>query len=211
MSRRVSVKGPDLATNSHDVGATAAAATARPDPFPAEQAAWDTIFARRQREELAEARRKHPDPVLSLHEGYAILAEEVDELWDLVRQRTQHRSGAAVLEELVQVAAMAQRIAEDLGYTYQAAPTPSLYQVAQRRAMTIDGHVRRTDELERELSVVHADLRQAQAALAIQQTNGPTVRRARRVAAKPRKVEGASRKVSEGLRKVGTAQKGVRR
>lgn len=163
MSRRVSVAGPDLATNSHDAGATAAAATAPRDPFHAEQAAWDTIFARRQREELAQARRKHPDPVLSLHEGYAILAEEVDELWDLVRQRTQRRSGAAVLEELVQVAAMAQRIAEDLGYTYQAAPAPSAYQIAQQRAMTIDGHVRRNDELERELSVVEAELRHAQA------------------------------------------------
>lgn len=208
MSRRVSVApGTDLATNSHDAGATAAAATARPDPFPAEQAAWDTIFARRQREELAEARRKHRDPVLSLHEGYAILAEEVDELWDLVRQRAKHRSSAAVLEELVQVAAMAQRIAEDLGYTYQAAPAPSLYQIAQQQGVTMDRYVRRNDELERELSVVEAELRHAQARAQIAEGKAA----ARVSSARRRKVEGASRKVSEGLRKVGTAQKGVRR
>lgn len=60
--------------------------------------------------ELERARDKFP-PIHSLHEGYAVLKEEVDELWDEIKSKTVDQE--RVFEELVQIAAMAQRIAED--------------------------------------------------------------------------------------------------
>lgn len=44
----------------------------------------------------------------SLHEGYAILKEEVDELWDEIKA---NRTGKSVRGEALQVAAVALRIA----------------------------------------------------------------------------------------------------
>lgn len=65
--------------------------------------------------ELARARICHPEPQPSLHEGYAVLLEEVDEFWDHVKLKASERDPKKVLEELVQVAAMAMRCAEDAG------------------------------------------------------------------------------------------------
>ncbi|MFO1458255.1 MAG: hypothetical protein U1G08_02530 [Verrucomicrobiota bacterium] len=50
----------------------------------------------------------------SAHEGYAVLLEEVDEFWEEVRKKRHDRSQVLMVEELVQVATVAQRIAEDL-------------------------------------------------------------------------------------------------
>lgn len=75
------------------------------------------LFQRLAAAELARARRKHPGKQHSLHEGYAVLLEEVEEFWDEVKLRTSERDPANVLSELVQIAAMAQRTAEDLGYS----------------------------------------------------------------------------------------------
>lgn len=75
----------------------------------------DSPFAGMVRRELASAREKHPGCQRSLHEGYAVLLEEVDELWDQVKLRKEMRSNDAIVKELVQIAAMAQRTAEDLG------------------------------------------------------------------------------------------------
>ena len=47
----------------------------------------------------------------SQHEGYAILKEEVDELWDAVKDNDQELA----VEEAVQVAAMAMRFVIDSG------------------------------------------------------------------------------------------------
>jgi hypothetical protein len=64
--------------------------------------------------ELEGARRKH-GPIKNLHEGYAVILEEVDELWERVRLRnTDHVGDAMAWKELVQIAAMAQRVAEDV-------------------------------------------------------------------------------------------------
>lgn len=63
--------------------------------------------------ELAAARRGHK-PQNSAHEGYAVLLEEMDELWDEVRKRRHSRSAFKMLGELVQIGAMAQRMAEDV-------------------------------------------------------------------------------------------------
>ena len=71
-------------------------------------------FQGQVRSELARAREKHPGQQHSLHEGYAVLLEELDEFWDEVKARSENRSQERTLSELVQVAAMAQRTAEDL-------------------------------------------------------------------------------------------------
>lgn len=63
--------------------------------------------------ELGLARRQN-NRFNSLHEAYAVLLEEVDELWDEVKKKQRDRKNEDVLAELVQVAAMAQRAAEDL-------------------------------------------------------------------------------------------------
>lgn len=65
--------------------------------------------------ELRRARNGH-DPIHSLHEGFAVLCEEVDELWEEVRKKAEDRNRGQVLAELIQVAAMARRIAEDLQF-----------------------------------------------------------------------------------------------
>jgi len=64
--------------------------------------------------ELESARDKYPGVQNSAHEGFAVLYEEVDELWDEVRKKQVDRNNAAMLKELIQVAAMAQRMAEDV-------------------------------------------------------------------------------------------------
>lgn len=45
-------------------------------------------------------------PMASAHEGYAILAEEMDELWDIVKQKQTERDYAALRKECVQLGAM---------------------------------------------------------------------------------------------------------
>jgi len=60
-------------------------------------------------EVLAELNRAkvHGGKYASLHEAYAVLAEEVDEVWDIVKQKRSKRSEADLRVELVQVAAVA--------------------------------------------------------------------------------------------------------
>ena len=50
----------------------------------------------------------------SCHEGYSILAEEVDELWDEVKKKTKLRSTRLMQNECKQIAAMAVRYMHDL-------------------------------------------------------------------------------------------------
>jgi NTP pyrophosphatase (non-canonical NTP hydrolase) len=50
----------------------------------------------------------------SAHEGYAVLAEEVDELWDHVKKNQKRRDIDAMRKEAIQVAAMAIRFAHDI-------------------------------------------------------------------------------------------------
>ena len=65
--------------------------------------------------ELMRAREKHPTKQNGLHEGYGVLLEEVEEFWALVRRQTGDRDPAEVLTELIHIAAMAARCAEDCG------------------------------------------------------------------------------------------------
>lgn len=61
-------------------------------------------------DELDRASKKFPD-FRSAHEGYAILKEEVDELWDAIKANDH----VSARKEAVQVAAMAFRYLLDLG------------------------------------------------------------------------------------------------
>lgn len=79
--------------------------------------------------ELTFARNKFPN-MNSLHEGYAVLLEEVDELWEWIKQKqipevteenrrkmvtfAPTRNQAEICKELVQIAAMCQRLFEDV-------------------------------------------------------------------------------------------------
>lgn len=63
--------------------------------------------------ELVRARSKF-SRFNSAHEGYAVLLEEVDELWELVRLKKENRARAAMRTEAIQVAAMALRFAADV-------------------------------------------------------------------------------------------------
>lgn len=56
--------------------------------------------------ELAVAREKFPKPMNSRHEGYAVIKEELDELWDAIKR---DNPMDMVQLEAVQVAAMALR------------------------------------------------------------------------------------------------------
>jgi NTP pyrophosphatase (non-canonical NTP hydrolase) len=66
--------------------------------------------ARAAMSECIRAKRKFPD-FHSGHEGYAVILEELDELWDAVRQDDIEHAR----KEAIQVAAMALRFAVDLG------------------------------------------------------------------------------------------------
>jgi hypothetical protein len=63
-------------------------------------------------EELCVAKEKYPC-MASAHEGYAILLEEVDELWEEVKKRPESRDVEAMRKEAIQVAAMAVRFVRD--------------------------------------------------------------------------------------------------
>lgn len=66
--------------------------------------------ARLALEELSRAERKHPD-FHSGHEGYAVIKEEIEELWDAVKRD----DTLSATVEAVQVAAMALRFLVSLG------------------------------------------------------------------------------------------------
>jgi hypothetical protein len=61
--------------------------------------------------ELARARAKHA-PMHGPHEGYAVILEELDELWDEVKAQVQDKT--KMRKEAIQVAAMAARFVEDV-------------------------------------------------------------------------------------------------
>ena len=66
------------------------------------------------REELARAQAKHR-AFASGHEAYAVIREELDELWDAIKtQKSYDRYGGSAGAEAVQVAAMALRFLVEL-------------------------------------------------------------------------------------------------
>lgn len=65
------------------------------------------------RQELATAIERH-GPMASCHEGYAVILEELDELWEEVRKKSSQRDQAAMRLECIQIAAMALKFAASL-------------------------------------------------------------------------------------------------
>lgn len=63
--------------------------------------------------ELLEAMKRFP-PMASPHEGWAVVFEELDELWDEVKVKQSQHNRAAMRKEAMQVAAMAVRFMVDL-------------------------------------------------------------------------------------------------
>jgi ribosomal protein L11 len=63
--------------------------------------------------ELAWA-RSHFLEMITPHEGYAIIKEELDELWDEIKKKEGTRSNKILRHEAMQVAAMAIRFMTDL-------------------------------------------------------------------------------------------------
>lgn len=53
-------------------------------------------------------------PFNSAHEGYAVLREEIDELWDEVKKNQRIRDKATMRKEAIQCAAMAVRFVMDV-------------------------------------------------------------------------------------------------
>jgi hypothetical protein len=63
--------------------------------------------------ELTRARGHFPN-INSLHEGYAVILEELEEFWAEVMAKRSERSPAQQRRELIQIAAMAIRTASDV-------------------------------------------------------------------------------------------------
>jgi NTP pyrophosphatase (non-canonical NTP hydrolase) len=70
-------------------------------------------FAEKVVDELNYAREQH-GKITGAHDAYGRILEEVDEFWEEVKKRKLYRNPKEMLNELVQIGAMAQRAAEDL-------------------------------------------------------------------------------------------------
>ena len=53
-------------------------------------------------------------PFNSAHEGFAVIKEEYDELWDEIKKKPETRSPEKMLEEAAQLGAMAKRLIVDI-------------------------------------------------------------------------------------------------
>lgn len=63
--------------------------------------------------ELSKADAQHGN-YNSFHEAYAVILEELDEFWDIVKMKAQDRDHANAYVELVQIAVCCIRAARDL-------------------------------------------------------------------------------------------------
>lgn len=64
-------------------------------------------------EEVYKAIEKY-EPFHSAHEGFSVLNEEVDELWEEVKRKQGERNTTKLRQEAIQVAAMAIRFIHDI-------------------------------------------------------------------------------------------------
>lgn len=71
-----------------------------------------TIIASYLVEELERANKIHGAKFASPHEGYAVMKEELDELWDEIKK--QHPDNDRLRDEAIQVGAMAIKFIESL-------------------------------------------------------------------------------------------------
>jgi len=54
-----------------------------------------------------ERAKRHGEKFASLHEAYAVILEELDEVWDIARQKRRDRNALELRKEFIQIAAMA--------------------------------------------------------------------------------------------------------
>ncbi len=66
--------------------------------------------------EVARAKTMYPENFVNQHEGYAVMLEEVDELWDEIKKKQKDYDLLKQKKEAIQVAAMAVRICVELCY-----------------------------------------------------------------------------------------------
>lgn len=83
------------------------------EPKPTETTLGMMTISTEILDEASRAARKWP-PFNSAHEGYAVMLEEVDELWDHVKVNQKKRDIEAMRTEAIQVAAMALRFVADV-------------------------------------------------------------------------------------------------
>ena len=57
----------------------------------------------------------HGDTFNSLHEAYAVILEELDEVWDIARKKRKDRSITELRKEFIQLAAMSVKALNSLG------------------------------------------------------------------------------------------------
>ncbi len=83
----------------------------------AEGMGGDMTFLEAVETEYKEARRRYK-PFHSTHEGFAVIQEEVEELWEMVKKNkgtTIKDGNALMVKECIQIAAMAYAFVRDLG------------------------------------------------------------------------------------------------
>lgn len=102
----------DTLVNGHAYRADLLPRPTRPGPetpTPEQTSLLAAAVAHEARCELERAMSLFPGPQHSAHEGYAVLLEEVDELWSHVKTNQRARDLSAMRREAIQVAAMAMR------------------------------------------------------------------------------------------------------
>lgn len=72
-----------------------------------------SVFEELVSEELARARQEHERPFSSVYEGAGVLVKEFEEFKVELARKSKSKSKKAILDELVQIAAMCRRVAED--------------------------------------------------------------------------------------------------
>lgn len=65
-------------------------------------------------EREVERARRHGERFASLHEAYAVILEELDELWEIARMKRRDRDAIEIRSELIQIAAMAVKAVQSL-------------------------------------------------------------------------------------------------
>lgn len=61
-----------------------------------------------------ERAKMHGEKFASLHEAYAVILEELDEVWDITRQKRRERSAVELRKEFIQIGAMAVKALQSL-------------------------------------------------------------------------------------------------
>ena len=69
-------------------------------------------FFEKVQEEVDKAKKVYPNDFNNFHEGYAVLLEEVDELWDEIKKKNPDLCN--LKKEVIQVSAMCKRIYDEL-------------------------------------------------------------------------------------------------